>query len=40
LGFFPFWLNFVSVAPKFKYSPKLMELVNVSENNNKIIPKA
>ena len=40
LGFSPFWLNFIYVAPEFKYSPKLMELVNVSENHNKIVPKA
>ena len=33
LGFALFWLNFfVYVAPEFKYSPELVELVNVSEN--------
>ena len=40
LGFFPFWLNFVYVALEFKYSPKLVKLVNVSENHNKIVLKA
>ena len=40
LGFFPFRLDFVYVAPEFKYSPKLVKLVNVSENHNKIVLKA
>jgi len=40
LGFIPFWLIFVHIAPGFKYSPKLMELVNVSENYNMIVLKA
>ena len=31
LGFTPFQLILVYVVPGFKYSPKLMELVNVSE---------
>ena len=31
LGFLPFWPNFVHVVPAFKYSPKLVELVNISE---------
>ena len=39
LGFTPFWLIFVQVVPGFKYSPKLMELVNVSENYNNIVLK-
>ena len=39
LGFSTIWLHFVYVAPEFKYSPKLMELVSVSENHNKIVPK-
>jgi hypothetical protein len=40
LGFSPFWLNFVYVAPEFKYSPKLMELFNVSDNHKKIVLKS
>ena len=40
LGFTPFWLIFVHVTPGFKYSPKLMELVNVSENYNYIVLEA
>jgi hypothetical protein len=39
LGISPFWLIFVDVALEFKYSPKLMDLVNVSENHNKIVLK-
>ena len=39
LGISPFWLIFVDVVPEFKYSPKLMDLVNVSENHNKIVLK-
>ena len=31
LGFLPFWPNFVHVVPAFKYSLKLVELVNISE---------
>ena len=31
LGFLPFWPNFVHVVPAFKYSPKLVELVNISD---------
>ena len=31
-GFISVWLNFGYVVFEFKYSPKLMELVNVSEN--------
>ena len=31
LGFLPIWPNFVHVVPAFKYSPKLMELVNISK---------
>ena len=31
LGFLPFWPNFVHVVLVFKYSPKLMELVNISK---------
>ena len=31
LGFLPFWPNFVHVIPAFKYPPKLVELVNISE---------
>ena len=31
LGFLPFWPNFIHVVPAFKYSPKLMELVNIRE---------
>ena len=40
LGFTPFQPIFVHVAPGFKYSPKLMELVNVSKNYNNIVLKA
>ena len=40
LGFFPFQLIFVDVNPEFKYSPKLMELLNVSENYDNIVLKA
>ena len=40
LGFTPFRLIFVHVAPGFKYSPKLLELVNVSENYNYIVLEA
>ena len=40
LGITPFRLIFVHVVPGFKYSPKLMELVNVSENHKKIVPKS
>ena len=32
LGFSLVWLNFVYVFPEFKYSPKLVELVNFSKN--------
>ena len=39
LGIFPIWLIFVDVVPEFKYSPKLMKLVNVSENHNKMVLK-
>ena len=39
LGISPFWLIFVDIVPEFKYSPKLMELVNVSENHNKMVLK-
>jgi hypothetical protein len=39
LGISPFWLSFVDVVLEFKYSPKLMELVNVSENHNNMILK-
>ena len=35
----PFWLIFIDVVPEFKYSPKLMELVNVSENHNEMVLK-
>ena len=31
LGFLPFWPNFIHVVPAFKYSPKLVELVNISK---------
>ena len=31
LGFLPIWPNFVHVVPAFKYSPKPVELVNISE---------
>ena len=31
LGFLPFWPNFMHVVPAFKYSLKLVELVNISE---------
>ena len=31
LGFLPFLPNFVHVVPAFKYSPKLMELINISD---------
>ena len=31
LVFLPFWPNFTHVVPAFKYSPKLVELVNISE---------
>jgi hypothetical protein len=33
LGFLPFWPNFVHVVPAFKYSPKLVELVNIFDMN-------
>ena len=33
LGFLPFWLNFVYMVPEIIYAPKLMELINVSENH-------
>ena len=50
LGILPFWLNFVYVIPKIKYSPKLVvpgikyspklvELVNVSENHSVMVLK-
>ena len=39
LGFLPFWLKFVYVVPEIKYSPKLVELVNVSENHKNVVPK-
>ena len=39
LGFLPFWLNFVYVVPEITYSPKLVELVNVSENHGIIVLK-
>ena len=39
LGIVPFWLIFVYVVPEFKYSPKLMELVNVSDNHSKMVLK-
>ena len=31
LGILPVWLIFVYVVPEFKYSPNLVELVNVCE---------
>ena len=31
LGLIPFWPNFVHVVFAFKYSPKLMELINISD---------
>ena len=31
LGFVPFWPNFIHVVPAFKYSTKLVKLVNISE---------
>ena len=31
LGFLPFWPNFVHVVHAFKYSPELVELVNIRE---------
>ena len=31
LGFLPFLPNFVHVVPSFKYLPKLVKLVNISE---------
>ena len=31
LGFLPFLPTFVHVVPAFKYSPKLVELINISE---------
>ena len=31
LDFVPFLPNFIHVVPAFKYSPKLMELINISE---------
>ena len=40
LGFTPFRLIFVHVVPGFKYSPKLIEVVNVGENYNNIVLKA
>ena len=39
LGISPFRLIFVHVVPELKYSPKLMELVDVSENHNKMVLK-
>ena len=32
LGFLPFWLNFVCFVPEIINAPKLVELINVSEN--------
>ena len=34
LGLSPFWPKFGYLVPEFKYSPKLMELVNVSKNHS------
>ena len=31
LGFLPFWPNFVHVVSVFKYSPKLMEIININQ---------
>ena len=31
LGFLLFWPNFVHVVPAFKYSPKLVELININQ---------
>ena len=31
LGFLPFWTNFVHVVPTFKYSQKLVELININQ---------
>jgi hypothetical protein len=39
LGISPFQLIFIHVVSEFKYSPKLIELVNVSENHNKMVLK-
>ena len=39
LGILPFWLIFIYVVPEFKYSPKLMELVNVSDNHSNMVLK-
>ena len=39
LGFFPFQLIFVYVVPEFKYSPKLVELINVIENHHNMVLK-
>ena len=39
LGILPFWLIFVYVVPEFKYSLKLVELANVSDNHSKMVLK-
>ena len=39
LGILPIWLNFVYVVPEINYSPKLVELVNVSENHSVMVLK-
>ena len=33
MGFLPFWPNFARVVPAFKYSLKLVELINISGFN-------
>ena len=40
LGITPIWLNFAHVDPRFKQSPKLVELVNISENYSNMVTKA
>jgi len=39
LGILPFWLIFIYVVPEFKYLPKLVELVNVSDNHSNMVMK-
>ena len=39
LGFLPFWLNFVCFVPEIINAPKLMELINVSENHGIMVLK-
>ena len=39
LGFLPFWLDFVCCVPEITSAPKLVELINVSENYGIVVLK-